>query len=245
MNEHAIGYAWVLVTPVLYAACYIFIKRQLSSGHDESAVNAGWDVLRAFAGITLLQCWMQVVKSMSEFIRQHRGILRGLNIGPAPFVVAIVIEGGIAFFIRAALIVTAIPVLGLAFPSSISSWFWFAACFGSLLVSAAAVGLLLAPWAVLYGDVRKALSSLSLPVVLISPIFYPAIEHAGSALYWLNVFNPLASPLAVIMNVLQGGDWSVYMIPMLIVTGVFATLLMWSLVLLRRQMPILLERMGS
>lgn len=245
MREHALGYAWALIIPMLYAACYIFIKRELTGSSGEPTAEASWDVLRAFAGITLFQCWMQIVQEMSDFIRRQRGLLRGLNVGPTPFVLAIVFEGVIAIVIRTLLIVAAIPVLGLAFPSGISSCLWFLACLPALLVSATTIGLLLAPWAVLYADVRKALSSISLPIILASPIFYPALEQSGSALYWLNVFNPLASPLAVISSALQGQEWSVYMVPMLIATGLSLILLVWLLVLLRRQVPILLERMGS
>lgn len=245
VRDHALGYAWALIIPMLYAACYIFIKRELTGSSGEPTAEASWDVLRAFTGITLLQCWMQMVQEISDFIRRQRGLLRGLNIGPAPFVLAIVLEGIIAIVIRAILIVAAIPVLGLAFPSDILLWLWFLACLLALLVSATTIGLLLAPWAVLYADVRKALSSISLPLILASPIFYPALEQSDSTLYWLNVFNPLASPLAVISNVLQGKDCSVYMLPMLISSGLSLMILIWSLVLLRRQVPILLERMGS
>ena len=107
------------------------------------------------------------------------------------------------------------------------------------------VGLLLAPWASLYGDVRKALSSISLPLILISPIFYPAAERTGSVLYWLNLVNPVASPLAVLSDALQGKLWSLYSIPLLVWGGLSVALLLWSLMQLRRQVPILLERMGS
>ena len=244
MREHAFGYAWTLIIPMLYAACYIFIKRELTGGSGEQSAEASWDVLRAFAGITLFQFWMQTVQEMCDFIRRQRGLLRGLNVGPTPFVLAVAFEGAIALAIRSLLIIAAIPLLGLAPPSGMSYWLWFFACQLALLTSAITIGLLLAPWAVLYADVRKALSSIGLPIILVSPIFYPAIEQKGGALYWLNIFNPLASPLAVISNVLQGKD-SAYMLPMLTASGVFLMLLGWSLLLLRRQVPILLERMGS
>ncbi len=243
--EHALGYAWTLIIPMLYAICYIFIKRELTGSAAIQGAEAGWDILRAFAGIMLFQCWMQVVQDMSDMIRRQRGMLRSFNVGPTPFVLAIAFEGVIALVVRAILIVAAIPVLGLEFPYGLSVWLWCAACLIVLLLSAMMVGLLLAPWAVLYGDVRKALSSTSLPLILISPIFYPAVERTGSVLYWLNLVNPVASPLAVLADALRGKEWSLYSIPMLVWGGLAVALLGWSLMQLRRQVPILLERMGS
>jgi ABC-type polysaccharide/polyol phosphate export permease len=106
------------------------------------------------------------------------------------------------------------------------------------------LGLLLAPWAVLYADVRKGLSSISLPMILISPIFYAALEQKSGALFWVNVFNPIASPLAAISRSLRGEE-SVYMLPMLIAMGVSLLVLCWLIKSLSRQVPILLERMGN
>lgn len=243
IKQHALGYAWVLITPVLYAACYIFIKRELSGG-SAPTVDGARDVLRAFAGITLFQCWIQIVQDISAFIRTHRGLLRGINVGPIPFVLAVVFEGIIAIAIRSLLIIIAIPILGVPFPIDLVSWVWFFFSLLALLISASMVGLLLAPWAVLYSDVRKALTSVSLPIILISPIFYPAVEQKAGALYWLNIFNPIASPLAVISSSLRDSP-SVYMLPMVLFTVGALLILCWSFKMLNRQIPILLERMGN
>jgi len=245
VREHALGYAWALIIPMLYAIFYIFIKRELTGDGDIRSADSGWDVLRAFTGITLFQCWMQVVQEMSEMIRRQRGMLRGLNIGPTPFVLAIVFEGTVALAVRMMLIILAISVLGLNMPTEFSCWIWFLACLLVLHCSASAIGLLLAPWAALYGDVRKALRSLNLPLMLVSPIFYPAVERIDSLLYWVNVINPIASPLAVLADRLHGKAWSYYSLPLLAWGVLSLVLLLWSLSLLRRQVPILLERLGS
>ena len=245
MREHVLGYAWTLIIPMLYAVFYIFIKRELTGGVSMQTAAAGWDALRAFTGITLFQCWMQVVQDMSDMIRRQRGMLRGLNIGPTPFVLAIVFEGIVSLMIRILLIIAAIPILGLEFPSMMSTWLWFIICLLVLHLTAIAVGLLLAPWAALYADVSKALRSLSMPLMLMSPILYPAVERNDSMLYWLNIANPIASPLAVLADVLHGKAWSIYTVPMLFWGVLSVVLLLWSLAQLRRQVPILLERLGS
>lgn len=245
MREHALGYAWMLIIPILYAICYIFIKRELTGNGNMQGADLGRDVLRAFAGIMLFQCWMQVVQDMSEMIRRQRNMLRGLNIGPTPFVLAIVFEGMVALSIRMLLIISAIPLLGLEYPSRLMAWTWLLACLLVLHLSASAIGLLLAPWSALYADVRKALRSIGMPLVLISPIFYPAVEHRDSILYWINVANPIAPPLAVLADILQNKVWSFYSIPLLAWGILSIVLLLWSLSQLRSQVPILLERLGS
>ena len=245
MREHLLGYAWTLIIPMLYAVCYIFIKKEITGDISHNEVEVGWDVLRAFTGITLFQCWMQIVQDMTNIIRRHRGMLRGLDVGPSPFVLAIMFEGMIALAIRVILIIAAIPVLGLPFPLDFLSWLWFAVSLLVLHLSASVIGLILAPWATLYKDVNKALQSINLPLILISPIFYAATQSKDSMLYWLNMVNPLASPLAVLADALQGKTWSLYSIPLLVLGVLSATLLLWSLAQLRRQVPILLERLGS
>jgi ABC-type polysaccharide/polyol phosphate export permease len=242
-REHIFGYAWTLIIPMLYAICYIFIKRELISDSNIQSAGLSWDVLRAFVGIMLFQCWMQVVQDMSEMIRRQRGMLRGLNIGPAPFVLAIVFEGMIALIIRTALIIAAIQVLNIDLPSTFMAWMWFLICLLGLNLSATAVGLLLAPWSALYADVRKALRSIGMPLVLISPIFYPAVERSDSMLYWVNIINPLAPSLAVMSDALQDKVWSFYLLPMLVWGMLSIVSILWSLSQLRSQMPILLERM--
>jgi ABC-type polysaccharide/polyol phosphate export permease len=243
IKQHALGYAWALITPMLYAACYIFIKSHLDGDSASAAADGNWDILRAFAGVTIFQWWMHTIQEMSEFIRKNKGLLRGINVGPIPFVLAVVFEGMIGLLIRIVLILVAIPVLGLTFPGSVSSWLWIIGSLAALLVSAVSIGTMLAPWSALYADVRKGLSSVSLPVILISPVFYPALEQSFGALFWVNCINPLAGPLAITARALHDQQ-SVYMLPLLISTTLFIMLSIWSLRLLRRQVPILLERMG-
>jgi ABC-type polysaccharide/polyol phosphate export permease len=242
IKQHALGYAWALITPMLYAACYIFIKGQLNGGAAHSA-DSGWDILRAFAGVTIFQWWMHIVQEMSDFIRKNRGLLRGINVGPIPFVLSVLFEGLIGLLIRVVLILIAIPLLGLSFPTQPFSWLSIIISLMALLISAVTIGTILAPWAVLYADVRKGLSSVSLPVILISPIFYPAFEQTSGPLFWLNCINPLAAPLAILAKSLHDLE-SVYMLPLIISTVVFTLILSWSLKQLHRQVPILLERMG-
>lgn len=242
IKEHALGYAWALLVPMLYAACYIFIKRQLS-GPSEAA-HGGWDVLRAFMGITLFQLWMHMVQETSGVIRRNKGFLRGMNVGPTPFVLAIGMEGLLSLVIRFVLIALAIPLLGLSWPVQPQSWLFISVALATLILSATAIGTLLAPWAAIYADVRKALASVSLPVILLSPIFYPAVEAWGTPLFWMNIVNPIGASLATLNASFQGMP-TIYELPLLCVGAIFLAVNAFGLRQLSRQVPIVLERIGN
>lgn len=245
MKEHLLGYAWVFIIPMLYAFCYVFIKKELSGVGSHDAATASFDALRAFSGITLLQFWIQLVQSLSDLIRKQRGMLRGLTVTASPFAFAVILEAGVALVIRVVLILIAIPILGLSFPSDAVSLGLFFCAIMSLLMTAAAIGLILLPWAALYSDVRKLLSAMTLPILLVSPVFYPAVEDSNSWLYWLNSFNPVASPFAVLSDILQSGDGSPYVYQMFIGMFISVLFISWSLLRLGNQVPVLLERVGN
>ena len=177
-------------------------------------------------------------------IRRNKGMLRGLNVGPAPFVITVMLEGLVAFMIRALLIAIALPIIGLPWPDFPGIGLFFLSL-AVLHLSASGIGLVLAPWSALYGDVRKGLQSINLPLILISPIFYPAIDNTASLIYWVNVISPIASPLAALNAGLQDMIKLHYLVPMLMWGGLSILLVAWSVVQLRRQIPILLERLGN
>jgi len=243
ISQHLLGYTWNIITPVLYAIFFIFVKQSLM-GFNADDPNRGWDILRAYTGITLFQCWFQILHDTSNFIHRNRGMLRGLNVGLSPFVLGIVFEGGISMIIRALTVLAAVPILGLPFITDIQSWVLVYFALLVFTLSAISIGLILAPWSPLYGDIRKTLSSLNLPLILMSPIFYPATTSTDSPLYWFNIINPIASPLAVIADSLRGTPqfYNVILVGWLAVSLV---LLIWSASQLHRQVPIILERMGS
>lgn len=99
----------------------------------------------------------------------------------------------------------------------------------SFILSASAVGLLLLPWSALYADVSKALSSIMLPMLLISPVFYPAVKDTDSWLFWINSVNPVASPLAIISDLFQSNEYALYLLPMTLWAGTALVLVIWSL----------------
>lgn len=242
-RKHLLGYSWAIFTPVIYAACFLIVKRGLASGAAADADHMV-SVLRAFTGVTLLQMWFQLLQETSGLIRHRKSLLRGMNISEYPLVLAVLFEASFGLLLRVLTIVVAILFLGLSFPSSALAWLWVAIALACLPLTAAAVGLLLAPWSALYPDVGKAISTLNLPLLLLSPVFYAATAQTDSLLYWINCFNPLASPLATLMDAMAGRA-PLYGPALLTWMALSLVLMVASLRQLKTQVPILLERLGA
>jgi ABC-type polysaccharide/polyol phosphate export permease len=242
-RKHLLGYSWEILTPVLYAICYLVVRRGVlgNSPSDDHHLLA---VLRTFMGVTLLQCWFQLLQEMSDLIRKRKSLLRGLNISEQPLVLAVIFEAAFGLSIRFVTVLLAILFLGLGFPPDAASWAWTLLSLFGLLLSAAALGLLLAPWAALYPDVGKAIGSLNLPLVLLSPVFYPATQQTDSLLYWINCVNPVAPVLATLMDAATGA-WPTYAPALCVWTVLSVAILVFSARQLRVQVPILLERLGA
>ena len=242
-RKHLLGYSWAIFTPVIYAVCFLIVKRGLSgnAAPDEDHLLA---VLRAFMGVTLLQIWFQLLQETSGLIRQRRSLLRGMNISEQPLVLAVLLESIFGLMIRFVTVMLAVAFLGLQFPPDIQSWGWMAVALCALLLTAAAIGLLLAPWAALYPDVGKAIRTLNLPLMLLSPVFYAATTQTDTALFWINCFNPVAPVLATLMDAMAGHA-PVYAVPLLSWVALSAVLLIVSVRHFKNQVPILLERLGG
>jgi len=242
-KEHALGYGWEILTPVIYAVCFVVVKQSLV-GKTSIEHAQSWEVLRAFMGVSLFQLWFQLVQEMSELVRRRRSLLRGMTISEIPLILAVIFEACIGLAIRFCTIVLAVFFLDLSFPVSLMGWGWWVISLCALLISASALGLVLAPWAALYPDVGKSMRSINMPLILISPVFYPATTDVGSSLFWINCVNPLASIFATMLDVLMGKP--PFYSEALVGWVVFGFLLLsWSMYQLKKQIPILLERMGA
>ncbi|MEX0830739.1 MAG: ABC transporter permease [Nitrospirales bacterium] len=242
-KEHALGYGWAILTPIIYAVCFVVVKQSLVGKISIDNAHA-WEVLRAFMGVSLFQLWFQLVQDMSELVRRRRSLLRGMTISEKPLIFAVIFEACIGLAIRLITIVLAILFLDLSFPVNLIGWGWFLISLCTLLVSASALGLILAPWAALYPDVGKSMRSINMPLILISPVFYPATTQVDSYLFLINCVNPLASILATMLDALMGNPpFYGYALLGWLLFGLL--LILWSLHQLKRQIPILLERMGT
>lgn len=242
-RKHLLGYSWTILSPVIYAACFLIVKRGIGQS-EATDVEYSLSILRAFVGVTMIQAWIQLLQEMSGLIRRNKSLLRGMNISEKPLVLAVLLETLFGLGVRFLTVLLAQAFLGLKLPAGYLDWVWIAVSLLAILVSAGALGFILAPWAALYPDVKKAISSATLPLMLLSPVFYVATEQTDSALFWINCINPVAPILATFMDAFSG-QTPFYSNPLLLWLVMGLVLLVLAMGKLKRQIPILLERLGS
>lgn len=242
-RKHLLGYSWAMFSPVIYAACFLIVKQGMDSTAASQPDHA-FSVLRAFVGVTMMQAWIQLLQDVTRLIKRHGSLLRGMSISEKPLVIAVLLETAFGVLIRFMTVLLALVFLGISFPNDIMHWMWITVSLLALLLSAAAIGLALTPWAALYPDVNKAISSANLPLMLLSPIFYAATTQTDSVLFWVNCINPVAPVLATLMDALAGRP-PFYWLPLFVWLAVSAVLLLLTMGKLKQQIPILLERLGS
>jgi ABC-type polysaccharide/polyol phosphate export permease len=245
IRDHALGYGWVFLVPAMYALGFVYLKREFVADAAASRGNANWEVMQAFCGIMLVQFWLQLVQDMADIVGRNRALMRGLNIGPSPFVLSVAFEGLLNLGFRIVLILVALVALEHPFPQHPSSWVWMGTSLLVLQFTAYALGLFLAPWSALYPDMRKALQSLALPLMLATPIFYAPVADPERALHWLNLINPLSAPVTAMSYGLQGIPAGVPASSLLVEGLLSFVVIAWSILQLRWQIPVLLERIGD
>jgi len=78
---------------------------------------------------------------------------------------------------------------------SISSIIGLLLVFTYVFLLGSAIGYILLPMGTLFQDVQTFLHSISIGLILASPVFYPAVRDPESPMYLLSFFNPLSAPI--------------------------------------------------
>lgn len=243
IRENLLGLLWLILTPLLYSVFFLLVKNSIG-GEEISHEELKSSAFNAFIGLLLIQLWFQIVQDTANIVRKNRNTLRSLNINILPFILAISLEAMIYLLIRIVIIALALA----AFQPTMTPYNFGLVPLGiaalGFLTTSLFIGLLLAPWATLFSDVRSFLTSALMPTALLSPIFYFPVTEQGSFLYWVNHILPFASIQSVISDMLFKGE-TLYALPLVIWTGVsFIGALILAL-LIKHQTPILLERLGN
>jgi ABC-type polysaccharide/polyol phosphate export permease len=241
-QKHFMSYGWEFLSPMIYAVCYLMVKTAMVTHASPGGAHID-TALRTFVGVTLMQAWIQMLQQSSSFITKYRSLLRGMTISETPLILSLVLEQMFGLVIRLVMVVIAFLILGPGLPAFGVAWLWGLLALLCLMVSSLTIGMIIAPWAALYSDFSMAIRSATLPLMLLSPVFYKATQDPTHALFWLNCVNPMASVLATLTDVLFGfPPFYGFALIGWLVLGV--CLLHFCKRNLRAQVPILLERLN-
>lgn len=190
--KNYLGLLWLGITPLIYSLIFVFIKTgMVKSGLkiDTGELHPG---LFAFIGIALYQIFFETLLNQSEAYKNQHSFLGNNIVHPLVPTMASMVATMFPFLVRIFLIILFTLIL-----SDIS----LGSIIGLLLVctyvflAGAAIGYILLPMGTLFQDVSTFLRSISIGLILASPVFYPAAKDPESPMYLLNFINPLSAPI--------------------------------------------------
>ena len=197
------GYFWVILSPLLYGGVFIVLRDQLSKQGAYVNTNGINPIVFAFFGVIVYQVWIEAVLNQCNYLRNASSMMRNMLIPPEIFALSSLILSTFELFVR--IIILTIFILLMRVEISVYAPFGLLAMLGAV-VTGNAIGYILALPASFFSDISRFIQSISLGILLASPIFYAATTDTESIFYWIQLFNPLAVTLTVSRALVFGSE---------------------------------------
>ncbi|WP_353959603.1 ABC transporter permease [Echinicola jeungdonensis] len=230
------GVFWLFIPPFFTAGIWIFLNDQKVVSIDGAPMD--------YAAFTLCGTilWSFFAEALNKPIQRYQGamgMMSKLNFPRESLILAAVYDQLFSLLLK---LMVLIPILwSLGYPPN---WNWITGFIGiiGLLVTGISIGIMLAPLGLLYGDIGKALPMILPFVMYLSPVIYPL--RAGGNLALLQGINPV-TPFLEIARSSFGSYGFILWQPLWIWSVVLIGLLLFSLLVVKIAMPIIVERSGS
>ena len=237
--RNALGYVWVLLSPLLYAFIFVVVRHGMKGAGlhiDTGGIHPG---LFALVGIVLFQGWLEGLMTQLEILRSNKNIVRAMSVPAETFFIAGLLFSGFGLLARLGIVALGLIVLGEV-PKA--TWWQFPLWSMAAMVTGSAIGYLLSLIANFYRDIRTTLQSISLGILLVSPVFYPPTTNPEAVLYYLNIANPFGATMATARDSLLGGSLVLFG-PALVWSGVLFILVLAMSIVNRITYRIVSERL--
>lgn len=232
----ALGYLWLLFPPLATAAIWIFLRASRIVSFQDLGVPYPVYVI---TGIFLWQGFLKMLNAPLQQMTMSRLLLTHLKF---PWEATLLAGAGQALFEFAVYFVLLLPLYILyQVPFHPAMLFALGGTI-VLLLFGLALGLLLMPWGLLYEDVSRAMSIVTMLMFFVVPIVYTTPTRFPGVL--LVMLNPVALLLVVTRDWLTIGS-SEYVLGFLLVTCTVLPLLFISCVVYRLAAPHLIARLGN
>jgi lipopolysaccharide transport system permease protein len=223
-----LGYLWLLLPPaaVTFLCVYLQSRGILKAGPTELPY-----LLYVLSGILLWQVFVEALNAPVQQILAARQLISRSRVPHEAIFVGAAFDVLLSAVVRLSLLLLAFWLHeGAVFPGP------------GLLLSALAlillgfsIGLLAAPWALLYDDARHALTLVATFWFFLTPVAYRAVPDGFLAL------NPVTPLLETARSAFTGGAWAG---GFLVVTAAAASMLAAGWLLYRLARPYVVERLG-
>jgi len=235
-RQSFLGILWAFINPVFNTILWIFLT---GSGIIQVSNTSIPYPLYVFIGTMLWGVFTESIVAPINQTNSLKGILTKINFPQEAIIISAVYQIFFNSIIKVGLIIFAVFAMGI-YPD----WHILLFPLGLLVIifTGIAIGLLLTPIGVLYGDITRGLPLVLQMAMYVTPIVFPMPKNGYvAALFKVNPFTPL---FLNTRNWLTGQS-SVDVLSFIIVAIIFLFLLFIAIIIFRIAMPILVERMSS
>jgi lipopolysaccharide transport system permease protein len=228
-----LGYAWLLVPPLITSLIWIFLSR--SKIINTNTADSVYPIF-VISGIFIWQTFIETLNMPIQKLLSQKTVLTKVKAPHEAFILAGL--GGVVFnlTVRMVLLLILLAVFGVGFSLTL---LFVPIGLSSVLLLGLAVGLFFTPIGILYTDVTNGLNAGFSLVFFVTPIIYQVPTELG--IWRLLKYNPITPLLVTTRNWVMGG--SVYPeVGFYLVVALSLILLVFSWSLYRVAKPHLLSR---
>jgi lipopolysaccharide transport system permease protein len=235
-RQSAFGYLWAFAPPLATTVTFVFLNSQQIITVDRTSVPYPAFVM---IGTLLWQSFTDALNSPLKSALGARSMLTKINFPRESLILAGLADVAFNSLIRAALLVPVFVHYGLSIPATLPL---AVLGVGALILMGLAIGLLITPIGLLYGDVARGIALVTGFWMLLTPVVYPTprLGLAAAITRW----NPVSPVLETARDWVTGQPVA-HMGEFAVVTVIAAVILLFAWVFYRLSMPILIERMGG
>jgi lipopolysaccharide transport system permease protein len=231
-----LGLLWAFILPLANTVTWVFLSQ---TGLVRVADTGLPYPLYVFTGTMLWAIFMDALSAPLQQVQAAKPMLAKLNFPREALIVSGLYQTLFNGGIKIALVLAVLWSMGYA---SWSQLLLFPLAVLSLMLAGTAIGLLITPVGVLYGDVGRALPLMMQFLMYATPVVFPMPKEGWAAT--LIGLNPLTPLIVTAREWLTGADASM-LASFLLINAAAAVLLLLVWAVYRLAMPILVERMGG
>lgn len=235
-RQSILGYVWAFLPPLFTTMIWVFLNSQSILNVGETDIPYPAYVL---VGTLLWQGFIDALNSPLKLVASSRSMLAKINFPREALLLAGLGEVIFNFVIRLVLLIGVFLWFQLPVPATI-----FLAPLGvvALLLLGVAIGVLLTPLGLLYGDIQKALMIITQLWFFLTPVIYTPTNSWPASL--LTEINPVSPILITTRAWIVGGEIGDYSSFMLVIAAT-VVFIIFGWLFYRLAMPHIIERISA
>jgi lipopolysaccharide transport system permease protein len=231
-----LGYFWVFIPPLIASLPFVYLT---SAGVIKVADTPVPYAAYATVGTIIWQTFADALNSPLRAVNAARALLTRVNFPREAILLSGLMQVGFSFVVRL-LLLAAVFILFALEPAATAPLFFLGMV--SVALTGFAIGLLVTPLGLLYGDVPQALPIVSALLMLLTPVLYPVPSSGLGAR--VSTYNPLTPLITTTRDWLTTGG-APHVGEFILVSVVTVVVLAFGWVAYRLALPHLISRLGN